>query len=138
MFNFTILAGFALFIGGVLHIRKHAPRFVAFCALIVGANVAGWAGKLLTQLGGTVGNAVDTLGAQLIGVAVSGGLAAGAITWLYLDLRKKGKVSKAAPVLGLIVPSLLPMLYGSLVAIPALSGVPTAVNNLTAAFGAGG
>jgi hypothetical protein len=138
MVNFTILAGFALFIGLVLHIRKHAPRFVAVCALVVGANAAGWAGTLLAQLGGSVGKAADTIGGQLLGVALSGGLAAGAITWLYLDLRKKGKVSKGAPVLALIVPSLLPMLYGALLAIPALRGVPATIDNITAAFGAGG
>ena len=45
------------------------------------------------------------------------------LTWLLHDLRKKGKVSKVAPYLALIVPSFIPLFLAALATIPALRDV---------------
>lgn len=144
----TGAAALALGIGLVLFIRKKAPKTVTVCALIVGAALAGWAGAAISQVGGAIGRASDTLGGQLIGVGLSGGLAAGALTWLYLDWKaaskgggggagksagggKGGKSAKVMPALALLTPSLLvPMLFGSLDAVPALAPATNALHSL--------
>lgn len=135
MFELTIAAVFALAIGVVLHIRKAAPKVVGVCALIVGAGIAGWAGSLLAALGGLIGTASESIGGQLLGVGVAGAIPAGIVTWLYLDFRKKGKVSKALPYLALIIPAMLPALFGALAAVPALSGAAASVGTLYAQLG---
>lgn len=137
MLAYLAAAGvFALGIGLVLHIRKAAPRAVGVCGLLVGFAIAGVAGSVLQQLGGAIGNASDTLGGQLFGVALSGSLAAGALTWLYLDLRKKGKVTKALPYLAVVTPPLvIPVFLGALAAVPALSPVASGVSAVYSSLG---
>lgn len=131
----TVLAPFALCIGIVLHIRRTAPRLVGACFLVVGAAVTGWAGTLLARLGGWIGTTSDSIGGQLVGVGLAGGVAAALVTWLVLDLRKKGKVSKALPWLALITPALLPLLFGSLAAVPALAPIASSASSLYASIG---
>lgn len=135
MFGLTILAVFALVIGAVLYARKAAPKVVGVCFLIVGIGAAGWAGDLLARLGGWIGTASNSVGVKLVGAGLAGAVTAGVLTWLYLDFRKKGKVSKALPWLALVTPALLPAFFGSLAAVPALSGIASSASSLYASIG---
>src|SRR5258708_4661831 len=101
MIPLSIVAGLALGAGIVCQIRKAAPRFTAYCALIVGIALAGWAGKFLDRAVGTATVAANRVGGTLIGIGLGAAVAFAALTWLYFDLRKKGKVSKIAPLVAL-------------------------------------
>jgi len=128
----TLLAGLAGPIGIVCWIRKAAPRLVVACGLLVGAGLSGWLGTRLAHLGAAVGATSDKIGTKLLGVGLSGGIAAALIAWLYFDLRKKGKVSKAAPVVALVVPFMLPALWGALSQIEPLRELGTGVQTFYA------
>ncbi|MEN3308827.1 MAG: hypothetical protein V7603_5029 [Micromonosporaceae bacterium] len=120
MIPLSVIGAVALGIGVVCWIRKVAPRFTAWCALIVGVALAGWSGKFVSDAVGNATVAANRIGATLIGVGLGTAVVVAAVMWLYLDLRKKGKVSKAAPFVALVVPSLLPVLFVALMTIPAL------------------
>jgi hypothetical protein len=132
MFPLSVVAGFALGIGLVCWRRKAAPRFTAYCFLIVGIALAGWAGRAMDKAIGTATVAANRVGVTLLGVGLGTVIAAAALTWLFHDLRKKGKVSKLAPLVALIVPSLLPVVFVSLMAIPAMHDFTVQVKTFVA------
>lgn len=120
MIPLSVIAAFALGTGAVCWLRKAAPRFTTLCALIVGIALAGWAGKFINDAVGDATVAANRIGATLIGVGLGTAVVVAAVAWLFFDLRKKGKVSKAAPFVALVVPSLLPVLFVALMTVPEL------------------
>ena len=119
----TGVAAIALGIGIDNIVRKVAPRLTAWLFLLAGIGVAGWVGILLKSSTEQLNRTFNQIGQSLIGASVSLVIGAGLLTWLMHDLRKKGKVSKIAPYLALIVPSFLPIFLAALSTIPALRDV---------------
>lgn len=129
MIPMSVIAAIALGAGGVCWLRKAAPRFTTACALIVGIALAGWAGTFINEAVGDATVAANRIGATLIGVGLGTAVVVAALAWLYFDLRKKGKVSKAAPLVALVVPSLVPVLFVSLMTVPELRDAVTEVRS---------
>lgn len=113
----SVVAGFALVVGGVLLWHRAAPRLTLLCWLIAGIGIAGWLGGFIDRLGGVIGTRLDTLTAKAIGITITGALVAGLAVWLWFGMRKKGpkaKAPKALPWVALMFASLLPLLGGQL------------------------
>ena len=150
----SVAAGFCLVLGVAMWLFGRARRFVVVCALVVGAGASGWAGHLLASAGGAIGSASDTIGGKLFGVGLAGGLAAALIAWVWIALRsgKGGGAGKGAgggrgggarfaatllkwtPVAALLLPALLPALWGALSEVPELSGLTGSLREFAASF----
>lgn len=130
----SAVSALAFGIGLACFIRKQAPRFTAWCWLIAGFGVAGWLGVLLTSSMQKIEDILDRVGRSLIGASAALLIGAFLLTWLMHDLRKKGKVSKAAPFLALIVPSFIPLFVAALATIPALRDVSDGVGDFFSAM----
>lgn len=127
------IAAIALGLGLACYLRKAAPRFQAWCGFLVGWGIAGWVGVFISSTIDTATLAVNEATRALTGLAVTAAIGSFLALWFYFDVRKKGKVSKIAPFVGLILPSALPLLIGALIAMPATKPVGDQLSALLAA-----
>lgn len=128
----SLISALALGAGLACHLRKSAPRFVAWCAFIVGWGIAGWVGVAVIETIGSFTLAVNNVGKAVIGLSLAGSVVVFLFLWFVFDVRKKGKVTKVAPLVALILPSTLPVLVGVLLAMPATRPVGTQLNDIIA------
>jgi hypothetical protein len=131
----SIIATIALGAGLACHLRKSAPRFVALCAFVVGCGIAGWLGAGVASTLDSFTLAVNDLGDAILGLSIATAVAVFLFIWFVHDVRKKGKVSKIAPVVGLVLPSMFPVLIGALMAMPATRPVGENINTFIAGLG---
>ncbi|GGM22304.1 hypothetical protein ACFFX1_11215 [Dactylosporangium sucinum] len=130
----SLIAAVALGAGLACFMRKSAPRFVAWCALIVGFGIAGWIGVGVGSAVDTFTLAVDNVGHAVTGLSIATAVAVFLFLWFVFDVRKKGKVSKVAPLVGLLLPSVLPILIGAFMAMPATRPAVEQINAFVAAM----
>ncbi|WP_158009677.1 hypothetical protein [Carbonactinospora thermoautotrophica] len=122
-----------LFVAGVLHKRRKAPKTVGVLMLLAGFGVSGLVGQLLHRLGAAFGHVAAVGTARLFGVAVPAAVLIAAGVWLFFDLHpKEGKPSKALPVLAFVFPTLLSVLGGVYVGLggQVLTTIGTGVSEL--------
>jgi hypothetical protein len=128
----TAISSVALGLGLACWLRKAAPRFTAWCAFVVGWGIAGWLGVAVASTIDTATLAVNEVGRAVTGLAVGFSFAAFLALWFFFDVRKKGKVSKVAPLVGLVLPSALPLIAAALMAMPATRPVGDQLSALLA------
>ncbi len=115
----SVFAAVALGIGLACFLRKSAPRLVIWCAFIVGCGLAGWMGAATRQTINSTIASVDNIGRATLGLGIGVAVAVFLVIWFFHDVRKKGKVSKLGPLIGLILPFTLPLLAVALASMPA-------------------
>jgi hypothetical protein len=130
----SAVSALTLGIGLACLLRKQAARFTCFCFLIAGIGIAGWVGVLLKSSMEQLNQIFTRIGQSLIGASAALVVGGFLLTWLLHDLRKKGKVSKIAPYLALIVPSFIPLFLAALATIPALRDASHGVSALFTAM----
>lgn len=128
----SLISAIALGAGLACFMRKSAPRFVAWCALVVGFGIAGWVGYGVSRAVDTFTLAVNDVGNAVTGLSIATAISVFLFLWFVFDVRKKGKVSKIAPLVGLVLPSVLPVLIGAFMAMPATRPAVEQINALVA------
>lgn len=113
-----VLAAVSLVLGGFLLWQGAARRLTILLWLLAGWAIAGWVGGWIDQGARLVSGMIDSVGAKLFGVALTGAVVLACAVWLGFGLVKRfgpeAKAPQALPWVALCFASLLPLLGGQL------------------------